>query len=168
MRKKGLLFTVDMMVSVVFFMVIIVSMLWVWTHAQGTMTAYDLRMSRMERLTFLSQALVATPGRPANWHENGPYNADNILAIGFAKNANELTPERLDRFVSMDYEILRTIMGLGAEDFHLTVQEDWDGTPITHYEKGSVLDTSVVMVVERYALLEGTPVKMRVEVYYDR
>jgi len=163
-----MVFTLDMIVSVVFFMAIVLTMLWVWTASYMHMEQYNDLSARSSRLDDIGTMLVTTGGSPSDWHQGGPFNADRILALGLARGGNELDPERLDRFVSLDYELLRRLLGLGSEDFHFTVTRDWEGTPDILYEKGSAKATSEVYVVRRFAALDGEAVELRLAAYYDK
>lgn len=165
MRRRAMVYTVDMMVSVIFFMVIIASMLWVWGQSQNAISQYDNRMERMEKLIYIGQSLVTTSGRPANWHESGPFDSEGVKALGLAHSPNELSHGRLERLESMEYEDLRIILGLGAQDFHISIEHNWSGESVILYEAGQHLDAQQIMVAERFALLNETPVRMRIRLY---
>ena len=79
-----------------------------------------------------------------------------------------MDPDKLDAMAATGYQNMREILGLGSEDFRLTVAENWSGVPRVLYQKGVEESSSERAIVRRYALLNGTRVEVKLEAYYDR
>ncbi|MFH0861520.1 MAG: hypothetical protein V1875_00685 [Candidatus Altiarchaeota archaeon] len=166
-RGRGAVFTMDLIAALFIFLVIIVSMMWLWGTAYARMDAYRDSSSRQSRLLDISSALVKTPGNPADW-QNGQVTPDRVYALGLASAENVLSEEKLTALESANYQSLREIMGLGSENFSITVSRDYGGTPEVLYSKGAVLDASERRIVRRYALMNGTRVELKLEAYYEK
>jgi len=167
-EDRGMIFTVDMVTALFFFLVIILSMLWVWAEAYRHMVDYRDVQSRQERLATVSSMLVKTPGSPPNWESSGGVTLSGVDAIGLAREPNVLDEGKMMAFMSADGENLRERMGLGSENFSLTVTEDWAGTPRIIYYMGDSTAGKERMIARRYALFNGSRVELKLEAYYNK
>ena len=157
----------DLIASLFFFMVIIISMLWLWETAHRHMTDYRDLNARQTRLMDVSSMLVKTQGNPPDW-ENGDVTPANVKALGLAAEGNVLDERKLDALEAADYQSLREIMGFGSENFTITVAENYSGAPVVKHSAGAGGATGERFITRRYALLNGTPVELKIEAYYNR
>jgi hypothetical protein len=167
-RNRGFVFTLDMTVAVFFFTVIVLTMLWVWSETYRHMNDFNDANARHKRLNDVSSILVKTQGNPLNWHKLPLINPDTVASIGLAKDDNVLDKARLDALAAADYDGLKVIMGLGSEDFRITVSENYSGAPVIRYQVGAAPASAENLVTRRYALLNGTRVELKLDAYYTK
>lgn len=165
--REGIVFSLDMIVALVFFLSMILTMLWLWGEVFRHINDHLESQARQTRLLEVSSMLVKTQGNPPNWHA-GAVDPDVVDSIGLAGEENVLDEGKLQAFVGADYEDLRRIMGFGSENFYLTVSEDWDTTPTVLYFKGVNPASSERRVMIRYALLDKTKVEVKLQTFYAK
>jgi hypothetical protein len=165
---RGATFTLDMIVALFLFMVIVLSVLWLWGEAYRYVYGMGDVRARMRKALDLSDMLVKTSGNPVNWFELDDVTTDNTRSIGLAKEENVLDSNRLDKLNSSNVSIIKTIFGLSKEDFELTVTANWTTTPAVFYNISSLDASSTkVYVVERVALLDDERVQLRLRIGYS-
>lgn len=165
--RRGLIFTLDMISSLFFFLVIVLAVLWLWNHAYDHMNDYGASNSRQSRILDISTALVTSGGHPENW-EQGLITPSKVDALGLADEANVLSKDKIEAFTGAGYEDLRVMLGLGSEDFRFTVSRNYDSTPEILYDVGQEKNSAEARVAIRYALLEGERVQVKLTTYYDK
>ena len=167
-RKKGAVFTFDLIVSTCFFMVIILSMLWVWSSTARQMSEYSEVDAKYKRVLDITQILVTDRGNPSNWYESAIVSEDGVYALGLVSSPNILDGKRIDNFLAIEYEVLKKILGLGGEEFRLTIIRDIHDSRQLLYEKGAVQNFEERISIKRYALFEGEPVELKMTIYFDK
>jgi hypothetical protein len=165
---RGMVFTMDLMVSVFFFMVILLSMLWVWGESHRHMNEFREASGKSRRIGEVATILVKSPGNPRNWETQLMLSPDTVSAMGLAGEPNVLDPVKLDQMNSMDYEMLREVLGLGTENFTIIVSSNYSGKPVVLYSKGMESDAGERLTAKRYALLNGTRVELELATYYNK
>jgi hypothetical protein len=165
---RGALFTFDLLVSLLFFLIIILSLTWVWSVASRHMSEYGDSAARQDMLLDVSTLLVKTPGNPPGWELQDTVTAGNVAALGLASGENVLDPAKVGRMAQEDYGELRKIMGFGRGDFRLTVTSNFSGSPVVLCSQGEEKAVGEKRVVRRYALLNGTRVEVKLEEFYAR
>jgi hypothetical protein len=166
MDGRGVMFTLDLIAAMLFFLIILLAVFWLWSSAYRHMGEYRESNARQAKLQDISSMLVKTQGNPPDW-QTRPVDPDSTLAIGLASSENVLDAGKLQKFADADYERLREIMGLGGEDFSLTVAENYSGAPVVRYSVGAEMGSRQKSVVRRYALLNGTRVELKLTGYYN-
>jgi hypothetical protein len=161
-------FTLDMIVAIMFFIVIILSMLWVWGEAYRHMVDYRDMKGRQERLAQVATMLVKGGGNPPNWEYSQAVSPSSVKAIGLAREPNVLDEKKLARFMSADERALHEIMGLGSENFSLSVTEGWSTSPRVIYRIGNATTSNERLIVRRYALFNGSRVELKLEASYNK
>lgn len=164
--RRGVVFTMDMIAALFFFLVILLSFLWLWGETYRHMNEYRQERSRQTKLMDISSMLIRTTGNPPDW-EHRKVRADSVRSIGLATEDNVLSDRKLSAFTSADYQTLREILGLGAEDFSLVVSSNYSGSPVVEYSIGTEINSKTKSVIRRYALLNGTIVELRLTGYYN-
>jgi hypothetical protein len=164
---RGAFFTIDLVAALLLFLVILLTVLWLWRETGRHMNDYRESNARQTRLLELSTMLVKTQGNPPDWHD-GPVNPTAVDALGLASSANVLDEDRLTAMDAADYENLRKIMGLGSEEFKVEVIENYSGDARTLYSIGATTTASETRVVRRYALFNGTRVELKLTGYYTK
>jgi hypothetical protein len=167
-RRKGIFLTLDLMAALFFFMVIIITLLWLWGQSQRHMVEYQDSSAKHKRLADISTLLVKSQGNPRDW-EHHSVNPDDVNTLGLALTDNVLDPKKLDALSAADYDDLRVIMGFSSEDFRIVVAQNYSGVPVVLYAKGaSVTTTGEKLVSNSYALFNNTRVELTLETYYNK
>ncbi len=166
--NRGLVLTLDLVAALLLFLVIILTVLWLWGLSRTNVTDYRETDARQERLLAVSSMLVGTGGQPPDWHLQGSIDRDNVDALGLASDPHILDRNKLEALEAADYQDLREILGLGDEEFNVSVIENWSGDARVLYSAGRTVESGEVRVFRRYALLNDTRVELRLEAYYDK
>ena len=114
-----------------------------------------------------SESLLATPGEPTSW-EMLPNMTGNVTAIGLVNSRNELNPLKLSQLVAYNataYSTIKTRLGLQFYDFGLEVTDLTGGSVYYEFGKFSGPTTSNSVVIDRFGIMNGTPVIVHMEVF---
>ncbi|MEM3556122.1 MAG: hypothetical protein QXF56_05370 [Candidatus Micrarchaeia archaeon] len=127
----------------------------------------------------LSQ-LLETSGNPSNWNKLGIINDNTVWSIGLVSERNVIDSEKLEKFVDLsngdNYTTIKRFIGLEREsyEFNFTVYS-LDGSvlynttrsPSASYGNASYSTMNTTALVERYALLNNSLVKLRLGVWIE-
>jgi hypothetical protein len=165
--RAGAVFTIDLVAALFFFMVILLSLSWLWAQTSRHMNEYRQTSARQTRLLSISTMLITTQGNPPDW-QNREVTPENTRALGLVSEDNVLDRSKLVALDGAGYQNLREIMGLGSEDFEITVSGNFNGAPTVYFDKGKSPQTGERMIVRRYALYNGTLVELKIQAYYNK
>ena len=157
----------DLVTALFFFIIILLTLFWLWSQTSRHMSEYREGIARQTRLLDISTMLVKTQGSPPDWHL-GRVSADDVHALGLATEDNVLSTAKLDALYAADYQSVREMMGLGSEDFELTVSGNYSGAPVVYYDIGASPPSRERMIVRRYAIFNGTHVELKLQAYYNK
>ena len=164
--KKGQIWSLDFTASVVLLTFILLFSLLMWNSlAVRWKTSEGYRQMQTDAL-FASDALMTTSGRPYSWEMRSQID-NNVSMIGLARTRNELSRMKIEKLVASNasaYDAVKGMLGLGRYELFINITSIGPGS--VHYEFGKhagALNDSVVY--ERFGLIEGAPVKARVEVW---
>ncbi len=162
--KKGQATTIDLAVSLLLFVVLLSYVIYFREDAVNSKNEVEKKMRFYEELISLSDSLILSEGIPTDWDVRYSETADvkSVLAPGLAKQAYVLSREKLANLSSMNYSqqkaFLRTYYG-----FFLTIR-DLEGDLI--YSIGNYSQNSrYIQGIERYAVYDNTPVRVRLYLY---
>jgi hypothetical protein len=157
LAKKGQVNTLDFMISVLVYAVMLIFLIGFWYLSIAEISGM-VEQDRMDSAAVtISDMLIKTPGLPDDW-EDGP---ENVWALGLARDQNVLSREKLANFSALGYNESRELMGLDG-DFYFYV-EDLDGDRL--YEAGKAELGDKVTPVLRFGVLEGEIVRVEVFVH---
>ncbi len=131
-----------------------------WSNIQSYNELWSASLSATD-------ALVITPGQPANWDDIQTLNDSNVVTFGLANSRNVIDNNKISKFVSFtqsNYSIVKSKLGLVRYNFFINISSMEKET--TYYQigsKGSPLNETVVF--ERLILLNGSIVNLRMEVW---
>ncbi len=114
-----------------------------------------------------TDALVTTPGQPANWEDIQTLNDSNVVTFGLANSRNVIDNNKISRFANFtqsNYSIVKSKLGLVRYNFFINITSM--GKETSYYQIGSkaiLLNDTVVL--ERLMLLNGSVVNLRMEVW---
>ncbi|MBN2122329.1 hypothetical protein JW721_04735 [Candidatus Micrarchaeota archaeon] len=157
MSRKGQINSIDFMIAVLIFAVILVFLIGFWFLNMAELSEMMGRDRLDSTSIAVSDMLIKTPGVPENW-EDGP---SDVWAIGLATTQNVLSKEKVANFTALDYNESREIMGLDG-DYYFYI-EDLDGNRL--HEAGVAELGEGVAPVLRFGILEGEIVKVEVFVH---
>ncbi len=150
----------DFAVSLVIFSLIVGLLLFAWNHSiQGTASQVSLHTIENEAIT-ISDTLIRVPGIPADW------NASSVEVLGLAEEENVLNDTKVLRFVGMDYNLSKRLLEIANMEFYFSVRYPNDtvmqlnGTSLVKGTDPLGQDSTFVVPVERYVLLNGKIAKM--------
>jgi len=157
---------IDAMVSGTFITLLLFLMLGTQEQLSNKYVQADSEITFSNTLLMASDALVLTPGRPANW-DMLPVNSTSFESMGLASSPNVISTAkafRLSELNSTNYTEIKTVLGLGAASTSVEIFLFGDSVPL--YSFGvKPSNTSRSSVFERVAMLDdGRPVLLRLEV----
>ena len=157
---------IDAMVSGTFITLLLFMMLGTQEQLSNKYVEADSEITFSNALLMASDALVLTPGRPANW-DLLPVNSTTLESVGIASSPNVISTAkalRLQEFNTTNYTDIKTVMGLGAVNTSIEILLLGDSVPL--YSFGMKPGNSTRSTVfERIAMLDdGRQVILRLEV----
>ncbi|MCK5022955.1 MAG: hypothetical protein KAS04_02170 [Candidatus Aenigmarchaeota archaeon] len=152
-RKKGQVWSLDFVTSVLIFLIVLIPLFFVWNHVNAE-NQQQRAFEDIEGMTLsLSDSIIRTKGYPEGW------NNLSVTIIGLASEENVLNSTKVNYFLTMgnsNYNITRAIL-TGSYDFFFELR-DINGTLIGTI--GSKSGDRMVVPIERYCLLNERIVKM--------
>ena len=156
---KAQIWSLDLSVSVTIFLTVIVAFLFTFNLLSADASRQSELFSMQDAALEITEALVRSPGLPQGWTNT------TVQAIGLAEKENVLNESKVLFFLSLDYNQSKVLLSLTASQYLFQLEHPnsslWtlQGQNIT---KGlnytGALD---VVSVERYALLQGKPARLR-------
>ncbi|MCJ7478573.1 MAG: hypothetical protein MUP63_00145 [Candidatus Nanohaloarchaeota archaeon QJJ-7] len=116
--RKGQMFTVDMIASVLIFILIVNLSMMTWNIAQRNSVMFNEERSLRDRAAQISDILIRTPGHPEDW------NADNVEIIGLTAPDHVLSREKLEEFDSLSYSEQSKLLRIRQNDFQLEISKE--------------------------------------------
>ena len=92
-------------------------------------------------------------------------NRSNTYALGLVDDNNILNNDKLDKLAALDYAEAKLLLGLGKEEFNLTVT-NIEGTSSTLYNIGQPTNATNILVT-RYGLLNGNLTKIELRLFFN-
>lgn len=157
---------IDAMVSGTFITLLLLMMLGTQQQLSEKYRQADSEITFSNTLLIASDALVLTPGRPANW-DLLPTNSATFESVGLASSPNVISTAkalRLQDLNNTNYTQIKTAMGLGAVNTSIEITLLGDSVPLYSFgiKPGN---TTRSTVFERVAVLDDNrPVIVRFEV----
>ncbi len=144
-RRKAQVWSLDFIVSVVIFLVILIPLLFTWDYINAKNREQILFDDAEGIALSVSDALLRTRGVPEGW------NGASVSVLGLAERENVLNATKIAYLLSMatsDYNRTRAILS-GGYDFFLNIT-DLNGTSLGI--AGSKPEGRMVIPVERYCI----------------
>lgn len=143
---KGQVWALDFAVSVIIFAFVSGMLIFAWNYATiNSMDQVNLNIIEND-VIMISDSLVRAKGVPLNW------NKTNVNAIGLAEEENVLNKTKLIQFLEMDYDLLKSVMGIGNYDFYFGLKYI-NGTVVEDY--GVIEPDAAVFAVQNPADFES-------------
>jgi hypothetical protein len=122
--SKAQVISGDFIMSLAVFMIVIVLVLNVYTNVSEKVAGAD-ETRNMEAISlFASDALMKTPGYPADWNET------SVQVIGLS-DGGRLNMSKIRKFVAMDYDTARDLLGFQSYNFNVTFYDTSNNIMLT-------------------------------------
>lgn len=159
-RHKAQLFSLDAVVAIGIFIIIMVSAMWIWDYSREKVYLTELREDlELAARTALS-SLVETPGNPASWHnDQDSFNTTEVNSLGLSRGRPWVLlddkVQSLQDWYPSDNQTCKELLGIQGYGYHLQMWKYNGGFPEDpDYEAGSSpTGTYNVVRVQRLALL---------------
>ncbi len=154
MYRKGQLFSLDFIGSVVVFVLILTGIIFFWNIYTSRFNAQLERETLTFQLVKISDLLVENPGIPTQWNET------NVEVIGLVSSDRKLQVDKLSSFMNVTYDKTKTLFNIDQYDFYFRIV-DVNGAFIKangqFIEKGAFPGTAEESIVTiRRIVLYGT------------
>lgn len=159
MNRKGQINSFDATFAMLVFILALVFIIAFWFTSISSMQN-TISRNRLEYTALsISDVLVKSQGLPSNWEQD----PSNTHMLGLATYPNVLSESKLSNFTNLSYSTAKDLLNLDSEEFYFYV-EYLNGTRV--YESGnSSLTGDNIITVRRFAVLNGTKVRMGLSVY---
>lgn len=164
MSSKGQIWTSDFLAGTLILTFILLFFLIMWN---GTAIRWNTESGYLQRFSsaiFTSEALLTTPGYPANWETMA--GIENVSSFGLVNGRNEISNAKIERLVAENssYEEVKDKIGMQFYDFRLMIT-NLDKTR-EYYRFGMPAPAEAEStVVERLAIINDSIVLVRMEVW---
>jgi len=156
-NRKGQMNSIDLMMAILIFVILIVFVIGFWfveqKEIQSTLTKNRLEAEAIS----ISDILIKSPGNPSDWEKN----QSEIKMLGLAIEGNVLSDAKISNFTNMSYSSAQNYLGLD-DQFYFYI-ENMNGNRL--YQFGNNTFGDQVIVITRFAVLNGEKILMRVSVY---
>ena len=159
-RRKGQTNITDLLIAILAFVAaFVVFIILSDRSARDAFLASNFNEVTINGIT-ITEAFIGNGGIPIDW-ESDP---GSVQSIGLVEDQNNIDLDKLSAFVSMDYNISKTKMGLQPNiDYHFQVL-DSDGVVL--YESGTEpADAKGIFPFSRDVIISGGPGEMRLVLY---
>lgn len=117
-KSKGQVISLDFIISILIVFIILAYINDAWNTTTETSRKYLTSESIKKNILITTDFLVNTPGYPDNW-EKSP---SNVNVIGLAKNDRIINQDKLDAFLVMDYDELKSKLNTGGWEFYFKLK----------------------------------------------
>jgi hypothetical protein len=146
--------TLDLILAMLLFLVVVYMVFWANAEAADKMPAYEESQAYKAKALGAADVLLKTPGKPADWETLA--NASLVKSIGFTSEPSVLEEGKLDAFGLIPEAQARRLLGLSKESYNITVI-DAGGRLLYAFGSASEPRASI----ERLAMLDGEAVIFR-------
>jgi hypothetical protein len=164
--RKGQIWVIDFTVGIVVLSIIILIFMLMWNTTVVRLNVAMGQVEMQESAFLASESLLASPGSPPSWELMS--NISNASAIGLVSGRNELNPAKLNQLIAQNatsYSIIKARLGLQLYQFGMNITNL--GGNASYYTFGEfsngTLNNSITF--DRFAILNGTPVLVQMEVW---
>jgi len=148
--RQGQLFSLDLVISIVAFIMVFIFIVSIWS-------IYTIRLNEnvaseeLQLLAFqITDLLMKSRGEPNNW-ENNP---DNVSVIGLHLNPGYLDGNKVNAFLSLDYNKIKEAFNIERFDCDFKVL-DTDGNLLNDTGLSPDQSSLEVISVSRFAMIEN-------------
>ncbi|MFH0956738.1 MAG: hypothetical protein V1813_02655 [Candidatus Aenigmatarchaeota archaeon] len=156
--RRGQMWSFDLVLSLIIFFTAAIALLSAWNHmSAGMADTRAIKTAELRALT-ISDALIRTPGIPADWNEA------NVEVVGLSISEGILDQQKVSMFTSMDHDVARAMIGIAPYDFYFELS-DINGTVYENTTVPPDQSASIIIPVDRYAIYNGRIARARLIVW---
>ena len=111
---RGQTMLYDLMFAVMIFLLLFAFAISKYASIMNDLSRDDAGKEMRNKAEIIAGSLAEGKGVPENWHV---LSADDINQIGLARKPMVVSQERLEKFVSMDYNETKDILGIAGYEF---------------------------------------------------
>lgn len=160
-NSKGQLSTLDLVASMLLFMVVVSMSLWAQGETNNTLWNYEDLQAYRDKALDITDILLKTGGTPSDW-ESLLNLTENVTALGLVSEPSVLDTQKLARFSDIPYAVSKRLLGLAKEGYYIEITDIAD-EPI--YSFG--VDRTAFSAAERPALLGNEIVKFKIRLFKE-
>lgn len=163
--KKGQISTLDLVIASSIFIGILLLAMTSWNDILLKSYRFENKREIYQKALDVAESLVTFEGSPSDWHllALADIVPNNVSSFGLAKEPNVLDRDKIEKLNQVDYDTARDILGLGREEFNLTI---YNSTNDVVYSMGNSIQETTALV-QRYALLDGYNAKIELRLFYN-
>lgn len=153
--RKGYLFSIDAVVSLVLFIALFAFVISLWTlyaiRLNENMATEELQLVAFQVIDVLTKS----PGVPSNWEQN----PTQTTMLGLRRNPGSLDPAKVAAFLAWDYDDARQKFNVERFEYQLRIL---DGNGNVFNQSGMAPNESAAqsITVARFMLLEHQPMQI--------
>lgn len=164
MKKRGQMFSTDMLIAIVIFIVILMGVIWLGDFVNEKIYYNENRRSMAVMASYAASGLVETAGSPFSWDSlsDADFNETNVLSLGLAEDEGGAWQldygkvVRLGELYPAKYETMKKLIGLRGADYEFQIVVSSEGLPAVSAGLAPELNSSNVIVIERDALINSS------------
>ena len=116
LNKKGQIFSIDLVVSVVVFIIIFIFLISLWNLYSDRLQE-NVSSEEMYLVSFqISDILLRTPGTPNNWEAGS-----NAVTIGLELSPGFLDQNKIDSFLAYDYQEVKEMFNIERFEYNFKI-----------------------------------------------
>ena len=164
-KQKGQLFSLDLIVASITFLMIILLTMITFNQINQTILFAEEENNRNEASFNAAKQLLATPGSPANWENLTDLN--NVFSIGIVNTKNEIDfkkMEKLSDLNSTNYTAAKKLLGAAKYGLKIDIIKLQDKSVLAEFGLEPDVNASVSSV-NRFGIYNGADVILRVKVF---
>ncbi len=162
---RAQIWSMDFLMSAFIFLITLGMMVFAWNYTSTRILQQNEAGPADNTLIMVSDALVRTQGVPEDWNQS------TVTSVGLASRDNVLNATKVDMFINMSYEYMKTLLGLERYDFHFSVKH-LNGS-VMQNTKGQNLtagkypqDSELVVPIQRYVMYNGSPARLDLVIWF--
>lgn len=163
---RAQIWSLDFAASMVIFALMMGIVIFSWNYAiQNSTDQVNLNVLEND-VMMISDTLIRVPGLPEDW------DASSVRVIGLANEENVLNKTKVIQFIGMDYNQTKSLLGIANHEFYFEIRHlnnsvmEISGTNATKGTNPIDQDTTVVVPVERYVMINGDIAKMEFYLWF--
>ncbi len=123
--RKGQVESVDLFIAVGGFLLLSASLLYFW-NIYNIRLNEEIENEKMQLNAFhITDLITKTPGLPSSWEKE----PEDVEVIGLAASDRVISSEKVDAFISLDYNSTKDLFNINAYDYTLRIK-DLGGTTL--------------------------------------
>ncbi len=153
MSKKGQISTTDLFVAIFVFLILLTTILVTWNVYSNRLNEGILYENLLLNAFYITDTLVKSQGQPDNW------TLGNVETIGLSFNDRNLSKNKVEQFVSMDYNYSKEMFNVERYDFYFQIEDPNGANLIDPY--GVIGVGENIVRISRVVVYDGGPAYVR-------